>query len=116
MRQTCEEIKQNVEENKASHEEYLEAKATLDEKVEALSSNDFVFIWMKALSASEYETYQWHHSAAIKSFVFGGTVGALIGIPLTSVFCHRRIEMWKAQAQSEEKDPKLWDKISGKPS
>ncbi len=111
LKQKFEEAEINYHNGKILHEEFVDAKVAFQNCATYVDSSEFVFDAMKSFDKQSFKKWKEYDGNSTKSYVFGGTVGALIAIPYTVVICHKRIESWKAEEQAQGKDPHLFDKI-----
>ena len=112
LKQTLEKAEIDYLNHKITFEEFDDAKVSYEHCAFYVNSNDFVFDAMKSFDKQSFDDWTKYNGISTKSFVFGGTVGALIAIPYTVVICHKRVEVWKAEEQAQGKDPHLFDKIN----
>ena len=111
LQQKYEQAQVLYENGTIKYEDFFDARAKFKQCEATLNSSNFVFQAMEFLDEDAFHKWTEYNGNLTKSYVFGGTVGALVSVPYTFVICHRRVEKWKTDEQAQAKDPHLFDKI-----
>ena len=111
LKQQFEKAKIDYDNGEIIYEEFFDAKKAYSDCETHVNSSNFVLDAMKSFDKQSFDNWTEYNGNFEKSYVFGGTVGALMAIPYTFVACHRRIEKWKIDEQAQPKDPQMFDKI-----